>query len=65
MHAVCIYPVKSTWNKAIKAGNFIGWPLLPEKNVNKYYPESNETQQGYMNEARKNVQSTKKQPLEV
>ena len=28
MHAVCGYPVKSTWIKAIKAGNFMGWPLL-------------------------------------
>ena len=28
MHAVCGYPVKSTWLKAIAAGNFIGWPLL-------------------------------------
>jgi hypothetical protein len=53
MHAVCGYPVKSTWIKAIKAGNFVGWPLLTEKNVNKYYPESNETQQGHMNQARK------------
>jgi hypothetical protein len=43
MHAVCGYPVKSTWIKAIKAGNFIGWPLLTEKNVNKYYPETDET----------------------
>ena len=31
MHAVCGYPVKSTWLKAIKAGNFVGWPLLNEK----------------------------------
>jgi hypothetical protein len=30
MHAVCGYSVKSTWLKAIKAGNFIGWPLLTE-----------------------------------
>lgn len=65
MHAVCGYPVKSTWIKAIKAGNFVGWPLLTEKNVNKYYPESNETQQGHMNQARKNVRSTKRQPLET
>jgi hypothetical protein len=28
MHAVCGYPVKSTWLKAIKAGNFVGWPIL-------------------------------------
>eukprot|EP00804_Cyclotella_cryptica_P028235 CCRYP_014585-RA/>CCRYP_014585-RA protein AED:0.40 eAED:0.48 QI:0/0/0/1/1/1/2/0/278 len=38
MHAVCGYPVKSTWLKAIKAGNFVGWPLLTEANVKKYYP---------------------------
>jgi hypothetical protein len=65
MHAVCGYPVKSTWTKTIKAGNFVGWPLLTEKNVNKYYPESNETQQGHMNQTRKNVRSTKRQPLET
>ncbi len=34
MHAVCGYPVKSTWLKAVKAGNYIGWPLLTERNVN-------------------------------
>ena len=60
MHAVCGYPVKSTWLKAIKAGNFIGWPLLNEKNVNKYYPETDETVKGHLNQSRKNVRSTKK-----
>jgi hypothetical protein len=40
MHAVCGYPVKSTWLKAIAAGNFIGWPLLNVQNVKKYYPET-------------------------
>eukprot|EP00804_Cyclotella_cryptica_P005285 CCRYP_015797-RA/>CCRYP_015797-RA protein AED:0.44 eAED:0.44 QI:0/-1/0/1/-1/1/1/0/406 len=44
MHAVCGYPVKSTWLKAVKAGNFIGWPLLTEKNVRKYYPETTKPQ---------------------
>ena len=43
MHAVCGYPVKSTWVKAVQAGNFVGWPLLTVKNVNKYYPEISET----------------------
>eukprot|EP00804_Cyclotella_cryptica_P010972 CCRYP_016689-RA/>CCRYP_016689-RA protein AED:0.31 eAED:0.36 QI:0/0/0/1/1/1/5/0/1039 len=42
MHAVCGYPVKSTWLKAIQAGNFVGWPLLTVKNVHKYYPDSAE-----------------------
>jgi hypothetical protein len=59
MHAMCGYPVKSTWIKAIKAGNYIGWPMLTEKNVAKYYPESTETPKGHMNQTRKNVRSTK------
>jgi hypothetical protein len=36
MHAVCGYPVKSTWLKAIKAGNYVGSPMLNERNVQKY-----------------------------
>jgi hypothetical protein len=67
MHAVCGYPVKSTWIKAIKAGNYIGWPMLTERNVNKYYPETSETPKGRMNQTRKNVRSTKAKqtPLET
>eukprot|EP00804_Cyclotella_cryptica_P002334 CCRYP_004053-RC/>CCRYP_004053-RC protein AED:0.43 eAED:0.24 QI:0/-1/0/1/-1/0/1/0/513 len=64
MHAVCGYPVKSTWLKAIKAGNFVGWPLLTEANVKKYYPESTETPKGHLNQTRKNVHSTKAKPFE-
>eukprot|EP00804_Cyclotella_cryptica_P019390 CCRYP_021120-RA/>CCRYP_021120-RA protein AED:0.43 eAED:0.44 QI:0/-1/0/1/-1/1/1/0/186 len=62
MHAVCGYPVKSTWLKAVQAGNFIGWPLLTAKNVQKYYPDSAETPQGHLNQTRKNVRSTKPKP---
>jgi hypothetical protein len=54
MHAVCGYPVKSKWIKAVKAGNFIGWPLLMEKNIAKYYPETDETPKGHMNQTCKN-----------
>jgi hypothetical protein len=66
-HAVCRYPVKSTWLKAIKAGNYIDWPRLTERNVNKYYPETSETPKGHMNQTRKNVHSTKAKqtPLET
>jgi hypothetical protein len=56
MHAVCGYPVKTTWSKAAKAGNFVGWPLLTEKNINKYYPETDETPKGHMNQQRKKCQ---------
>jgi len=38
MHAVCGYPVKSTWLAAVQAGKYIGWPLLTVRNVKKYFP---------------------------
>ena len=62
MHVVCEYSVKSTWLKVVKAGNYIGWPLLTERNVNKYYPETTETPKGHMNQTQKNVGSTKAKP---
>jgi hypothetical protein len=62
MHAVCGYPVKSTWLKAIKAGNYVGWPMLTKRNVQKYYPETIETANGHLNQTRKNVRSTKAKP---
>ncbi len=67
MHAVCGYPVELTWLKAIKAGNYIGWPMLTDCNVNKYYPETSETSKGHMNQTCKNVRSTKakRTPLET
>jgi hypothetical protein len=46
MHTVCGYPVKSTCLKAIKAGNYVGWPMLTERNVQKYYPKATETVRG-------------------
>jgi hypothetical protein len=60
MHAVCGHPVKTRWVKAAKTGNFVGWPLLTVKNINKYYPEMDETLKGHMNQQCKNVRSTKK-----
>jgi hypothetical protein len=67
MHGVCVYPVKLTWLKVVRASNFVGWPLLTEKNIARYYPDTVEMQKGHMNLARKNVRSTKcqRQPFEV
>ncbi len=67
MHAVCGYPVKSTWLEAIKAGNYVGWPMLNERNIQKYYPETIKTAKGHLNQTRKNVCSTKAKtaPLET
>ena len=59
MQAICGYPVKSTWIQAIKAGNYVGWLMLTERNVSKYYPKTDETIKGHMNQNRKKLRSTK------
>ena len=59
MHAACGYPVKSTWLKAIRNENYAGWPLLTVENINKHYPETDETPMGHLNQTRANVRSTK------
>ena len=66
IHTVCGYPVKSTWIKAIKAGNFTGWTMINQRNIAKYYPETTETPKGHMNQTMENFRSTnqKATPLE-
>jgi hypothetical protein len=59
LHTVCGYSVKLTWLKAIKVGNYVGWPMLTECNVQKYYPETIKTAKGHLNQTRKNERSTK------
>ena len=67
MHEVCGYPVKFTWIKSIKAGNYLGQPILTKHKISRYYPDTNETPKGNLNQSRKNVRSnkTKLTPLEV
>ena len=64
MHATYGYSVKSTWLKAIKAGNFTGWPIINERTVSKCYPETTETPKGHLNQTRNNVRSTKSKTTE-
>jgi hypothetical protein len=52
LHAAAGFPVKETWIDAIKAGNFIAWPSLTTSAVQKYCPDSNETQKGHMKKQR-------------
>jgi hypothetical protein len=48
LHAAAGFPVKDTWIKAIEAGNFNTWPTITPKTVQRYFPESDETQKGHM-----------------
>ena len=46
MHAVCGYPDKPTWIKAVKAGNFMGWTMLNGRNVKNTIRKKMITQRG-------------------
>ena len=48
MHAASGFPVKSTWLRAIKKGNFETWPGLTYPNAAKYCPRAVETIKGHM-----------------
>jgi hypothetical protein len=37
----------------------MGWPMLTERNIQKYYPEMIKTAKGHLNQTKKNVRSTK------
>lgn len=63
MQAVYGYPVKLTWLKEISAGNIDGWPIINKNNVKKYYPETDKTSKGHLNQTRKNVRSTRAKPM--
>ena len=54
-----ILPVRSTWLKAIKNGNFNSWPGLTYNNAAKYCPQSVETMKGHMVQSSQGVRSTK------
>jgi hypothetical protein len=59
LHAACFSPVKSTWIKAIKNGNFSSWPGLNEQNVEKYLSKSTSTAKSHLNQQRQNARTTK------
>ena len=47
-HAEAEYPVRSTWLKAIGAGNYVSWPGLMLSNATKYYPSAEATIMGHL-----------------
>ncbi len=59
LHAAAGFPVKESWIDAIKAGNYTTWPGLNVMVVNRYFPESDETQKGHMKKQKQNIRSTK------
>jgi hypothetical protein len=59
LHAACFSPVKSTWIKATKNGNFSSWPGLNEHTVDKHLSKSTSTAKCHLNQQRQNARTTK------
>ena len=56
----CLFsPTKRTLLDAIRSNNFITWPGLTLKNVQKYFKETVASAKGHLDQERKNLQSTK------
>ena len=58
-HATAGLPVRDTWLKAIKAGNFESWPGLAYQHLAKYCPMCKETIKVHMVHTQHHVGSTK------
>ncbi len=58
-HAALGFPTKAMLFTAIHHKNLITFPGLTSKNVNKFFPESDETQKGHMKQTKQGVRSTK------
>jgi hypothetical protein len=58
-HAALGFPTKATLLAAIRHKNLITFPGMTTENVNKFFPESDETQKGHMKQTKQGVRSTK------
>ena len=43
LHGAAGFPTKATWLQSFRNDNYLSWPLVNVKNVNKFSPESEET----------------------
>jgi hypothetical protein len=58
-HASLGYPTKATLTDTARRGFLTSFPGLMVENINKFFPESVETQKGHMRQQRQGVRSTK------
>ena len=57
LHATAFSPAISTFQKAIRKGNFVTWPGIASINFEKILPTTLATEQGHLDQERKNLQS--------
>ena len=58
LHAALGFPPKATLLAAIWKGNLATFPGLSVEDVNRHFPETDETQKGHMRQSRQGVRST-------
>ena len=58
-HRSILSPVKSTWIKEIKNGNFKTFPKLNATQVEKHLSPSTATSKGHIRQVKQNIRSTK------
>ena len=56
-HAAAGYPVRSTWLRATKAGNFASFPGLTLANAKRFFPIADETIKYHLVQERQGMQS--------
>jgi hypothetical protein len=59
LYGCCGSPVVTTWEKAIKNGNFITWPGIETLSIDAHLPKSIDSAKGHLNQEQKNLQSTR------
>jgi hypothetical protein len=58
LHAAAGFPTKETWLQAIKAGNYLTWPGVTAKTVNRHSPELDKTTKGRIKKQHQKFRST-------
>ena len=59
LHACCYSPRISTFVQAIRNGNFITWPGLDHKLIERHLIQTTATAKGHLDQERQGLQSTK------
>ena len=59
LHAALGFPTKATLLTAARHGNLVTFPNMSPENINKHFPECDETAKGHMRQTRQGVRSTK------
>jgi hypothetical protein len=64
-HAAAGFPVRETFIKAVRSGNYATWPKLTVNLIHKYMPDSDEAAKGHLKGQRQGIRSTKQRAFKT